>query len=1053
MKRIPHAASTLLCALLLSSGAARSSGAGIAASKPGPPRGSAIGPYQRAAVENLLGGTAARADSLRVCVFRVSFTDRAFKAGLDSLYFANELRHLAEYYDGASRRIFDLRLELMPGVVALDRGEAYYGEEDLWKERMAEILVKVVRERDGEVDFSRYDAVAVIHAGAGRETDFNDDSRYQIYSGFVNPEEMAEALADTLGTAGVPTNDGAPGDTLYLDNLMVWPEESSQDGYTFGSLGIYAYQVGLRLGMVPLFDTTPGEFPDSQGCGNFDLMGYGIYNALGFVPAFPSAFNRLLMGWAPPLVVSGDADLRLGDVNTSSPLDTGLVKIVVNPSEYFLVENRVHDANFNGRFDFIDLNGNGIPENEDTLRGAEFDFFITATSNPRPKPDSVVTGSGLLIWHVDETAIRRQLEAGGYPNDDRLFKGVDLEEADGIQDLDRPGGGYSFGSFYDSYRAGNNDRFAGDTDPSSRTNGGAPSGIALSGISAPGRFMTFSVRCSLGIDFTRGEFPAGPGLSSPIVIPLGVTAGGGVVMAADSGSLWFAVAGSQGWDGETMEIVREPGAAWIAAPVVASAASPRGPVVYAVSRGGVLHAYELSGAPYAIDDDGTPHTLELRGDRASALMLIERGEPSEHALLALSSTADSTFLFLRGWEGITPGAGWIERGIDGFEIALTGGRLASTPAFGVMRFPSGGPAVAVTEGVYFTVFSEGVLRFHFLPLVGIPNPSAMRTSDAVAAPEPGTLLVLSTGDIDGDGLDEAVATIPGWGLCYAEYGGTVRRARLRGSRPSSAILADIDGDGTLETVLRDEGHLYLLSGFGVPTRGWPVAIDAAVASAYGAVPAAPPVAGDIDGDGDPEILFRVGGDIHAFDFEGRERPGWPLPGEGARGGSLALLAGEGGRQYVVDAASVAGSGADGAVSSIRRYEPGTTVSSELQLWPCLRRDAAGTGRQGFSGGGDAARAAVDPSTFIVYPNPARGSSFKVRVLVSKPARVSVAIMNLEGEKVASREGRHDWPAGSAVPFEAAFSSSGLASGVYLCRVDVSGDGWSWKGTKRFAVVR
>ena len=1053
MKRTRFAASTLLCALLLSGGAARSPAETGGAPRPAPPLGRALGPYQRVAVERLLRGAAARADSLRVCVFRVSFTDRSFKAEYDSLFFANELRHLAEYYEGASRGVFDLRLELMPGVVALDRGEAHYGEEDLWKERMAEILVKIVLERDGEVDFSRYDAVAVIHAGAGRETDFNDDSRYQIYSGFVNPEEMAEALADTLGTPGVPVNDGAPGDTLYLDNLMVWPEESSQDGYTFGSLGIFAYQVGLRLGMVPLFDTTPGEFPDSQGCGNFDLMGYGIYNALGFVPAFPSAFNRLLMGWAPPLVVSGDADLRLADVNTASPLDTGLVKIVINPSEYFLVENRVHDANFNGRFDFFDLNGNGVPENEDTLRGAEFDFFITATSNLRPKPDSVVTGSGLLIWHVDETAIRRQLEAGGYPNDDRLFKGVDLEEADGIQDLDRPGGGFSFGSFYDSYRAGNNDRFAEDTDPSSHTNGGARSGIAISGISAPGHFMTFSVRCSLGIDFTRGEFPAGPGLLSPIVIPLGVSAGGGVIMAADSGSLWLAVAGSQGWSGEVLEIVREPGAAWIATPVVASAAPPRGPVVYAVSRGGVLHAYELSGEPYAIDDDGSPHTLQLRGDAASAIMLIDGGEPSEHKLLALSSTADSAFLFLRGWDGIAAGGGWVERGIDGFEIGLVKGRLASTPALGVMRLPSGGPAVVVTEGIYFATFGEGALSFHFLPLVGIPNTDAMRTSAPIPMEAPARLLALSTGDIDGDGLDEAAAAIPGWGLCYYEYSGAVHRAPLRGSRPAAAILADIDGDGTLETALRDEEHLYLFSGFGVPARGWPVAIDPAVASAYASVPAEAPVAGDVDGDGAPEILFRVGGDIHAFDFEGRKRPGWPIPGEGARGGSLALLAGEGGRQYIVDCASLAGVGSAGAVSSIRRYEPGTTVSSELQLWPCFRRDAAGTGRQGMSGEGDAARAAVDPSTFIVYPNPARGSSFTVRVLVSKPARVSVTLMNLEGEKVASREGRHDWPAGSAVPFEAAFSSSGLASGVYLCRVDVSGDGWSWKGMKRFAVVR
>jgi M6 family metalloprotease-like protein len=274
-----------LCALVVAWVPAAAS---IGGQKPVPPRGSAVGAYQREAVRRLLEGRVVAADSLRICVFRVSFTDRDMHPQHDSLYFANELRHLFEYYEGASRGRFELRWELMPGIIQLTGSEAYYGESDLWTERMSEILIQIVLERDGEVDFARYGAVAVIHAGAGRETDFNNDSPYQIYSGFVNPEEMAGALADTLGAPGVPTNDGAPGDTLYLDNLMIWPEEASQDGFAFGSLGIYAYQVGLRLGMVPLFDTTPEDYPDSQGCGNFDLMGYGIYNALGFVPSFPS---------------------------------------------------------------------------------------------------------------------------------------------------------------------------------------------------------------------------------------------------------------------------------------------------------------------------------------------------------------------------------------------------------------------------------------------------------------------------------------------------------------------------------------------------------------------------------------------------------------------------------------------------------------------------------------------------------------------------------------------------------------------------------------------
>ncbi len=1050
MKPIHRIAAPLLCALLVA-GASR--GVTAETSIPAAPRGGSLGPYQLEAVSTLLAGGGARAESLRVCVFRVSFADREFESVFDSIYFANELRHLAEYFEGASLGIFDLRWELMPGIVALGEPEAYYGEENLWKERMAEILKEVVRVRDDSVDFGRYDAVAVIHAGAGRETDFNGDSRYQLYSGFVNPEEMAQALPDTLGLPGIPTNDGAPGDTLFLDNLMVWPEQSSQDGYTFGSLGIYAYQVGLRLGMVPLFDTTPGDYPDSQGCGNFDLMGYGIYNALGFVPAFPSAFNRCLMGWAAPLVVSGDAALRLADVSTAIPADTGLVKIVVNSSEYYLVENRVHDADFSGDFDFIDSNFNGIPESGDTLRGAEFDFFITASSNPRPAPDSVVTGSGLLIWHVDETAIRTALEAGGFPNDDPRFKGVDLEEADGIQDLDRPGGEFSFGSFLDSYRAGNNDRFAADTDPSSHTNGGAPSGIEISAISGAGHYMTLSVRFALEIDYTRGEFAAGLGAATPIAAPVDGGTGDRMLIAADSGTLWLAEAGAEGWSGGAEEIVREPGAEWIASPVAGLWGASLDPAIFVVSRGGVLRAYDWSGAPVEIDDDATPMTIQLRGQERAALMIADGvdGMPGP-LLIALSSSADSTYLCVLGCGGTWPGAGWVERGIDGIELPIAGGRLASVPAFAVMEEPSAGVAL---EGMCFAASGGAFIRFHFLQFSGPAGTGDMRTLTQITAAAPPGLLSIATGDIDGDGSDEVAAAIPGWGLCYCEYSGATHRAALRGGSPSSPILTDVDGDGTLETALRDEACLYLFSGFGVPVSGWPRAIDAGVAEAYRPVPVVPPVAGDITGDGRVEILFRVGGDIHALEFAGREMPGWPLPGEGAAGGSLALLESEAGDVYIVDCACVAPAGeiSSGAVTSIRRYELGTSLS-DLQLWPCYRHDSRGSGRQTASAGGNESGLAVDPASFIVYPNPVRGASFTVRLLISEPSRVAVTIFDLEGEKVASRDARHDWPSGSAVPFEAGFSAGELAGGVYVCRVEVVGDdGWSWKGARKFAVTR
>lgn len=1037
---------------------ARPPGTPPASVKPALPHGSSSGLYQRRSLERLLAGGAAPVESLDVIVFRVSFADKDFNAAHDTAYFGNELRHLREYYLGASRNIFHMRTTLFPTVVKLTGTEAYYGNDDLWKERTAELLIELVQKTDADVDFSRYNAYAVIHADAGQETDFNNDSKDQIASGFVDPQEMAEALKDTLGTPGVPTNDRVNADTLFIDNLMVWPEEASQDGYTFGSLGIYAYQAGLRLGMIPLFDTTPDGFPDSQGLGNFDLMSYGIYNALGFVPAFPSAFNRLLMGWVTPVAVAANAPVRIADINSAGASDTALVKIPLNPSEYFLVENRAHDTNFNGRFDFIDLNGNGVPENEDTLRGAEFDYFLTATSDLRVKPDSVVTGSGLMIYHVDEAAIRRALEAGGDANDDKNWKGVDLEEADHVQDLDSPGGAFAFGSFYDSFRRGNNDRLGSDTDPSSADNAGVRTGIVLDEISLAGHYMTFRARFVPPKDFVRGEFSADIARLSPILVQVPGINHERLLLAADSAGLYLADAGLAAWDGAVEKLPIENGGVWTAPPVVSNLINAAQGDIYITSSGGILHAYDFSGGPVAIDDDGTPGTLKLHGDAASSPIV---GPFVSAPVFVFSSTADSTYLMIVG-DGTWPGGGWVRRGPLGIEFGLMKGQVASHPAYGIVQ-PD---ANTNYSGIYIATHeaSRG-LCFNFIPILtnGVISldPANIMTMVTGIHEKPEGLLTISTGDIDRDGSDEMVAAIDNAGLYYFKAGGAVHHVRLQGSRYSPPVLADIDGDGTLETAIRDESHCYLFSGFGVPVSGWPHAVDESVVGHEGPASLSSPVVDDVDGDAAREIVFLVGGDIHAFNFRGREIEGYPLAGEGARGGALALLHGESDRLYVVDCAAAlpysrdAGTGAvSGAVSSIRRYDTGVGNGPVVQVWRMYRHDSQGYARQDNGGGAPNPHAKdIAPSTFIIYPNPAAGSHVTVRVVISAPARVKVTLVNIEGEKVSAVERDHTWVRGSAVPFEETFSTAKLAGGVYLCRLEVTGDGWSWTGSKKFAVIR
>ena len=94
----------------------------------------------------------------------------------------------------------------------------------------------------------------------------------------------------------------------------------------------------------------------------------------------------------------------------------------------FLIENRVQDLNGDGRFNFEDTDNDSIFDfYTDSYEGAEFDFFLPGEG----------TGSGLLIWHIDHSIIDYALYYNVVEGDPK-HKGVDLVEADGIQDLDGP---------------------------------------------------------------------------------------------------------------------------------------------------------------------------------------------------------------------------------------------------------------------------------------------------------------------------------------------------------------------------------------------------------------------------------------------------------------------------------------------------------------------------------------------------------------------------------------------------------------------------------------
>jgi hypothetical protein len=111
---------------------------------------------------------------------------------------------------------------------------------------------------------------------------------------------------------------------------------------------------------------------------------------------------------------------------------------------------------------------------------------------------------------------------------------------------------------------------------------------------------------------------------------------------------------------------------------------------------------------------------------------------------------------------------------------------------------------------------------------------------------------------------------------------------IAAARMSSATLGDVDNDGLLEIALigRDKLHLWNHDGTLVKNQAG-VAVENMFIPMMTGVSRASPTIGDIDGDGESEILVisQTQGDIYAIEKDGSITPGFPIMANGATDGT------------------------------------------------------------------------------------------------------------------------------------------------------------------------
>ncbi|HEY3446953.1 MAG TPA: M6 family metalloprotease domain-containing protein [Myxococcales bacterium] len=345
--------------------------------------------------------------SVKNLVILVQFSDQTphFQPADFDPVFNGAQSSVRDFYREISYGQFDMTSVVVPWV-KLPNPAAYYAYND--------------RVPDGRPDLMISDAVDYLNS---QGFDFKQfDSNNDGYVDAVDIIHSGQAYENT-GVATYIHSHYAPFDGLFFrspythDGLQFTgyhtEAEYGPSGGEITQIGVICHETAHFFGAPDLYDYDY----DSAGLGLWSLMAAGSWGGSGMSgdrPSHPDAYTRTVLGFATTTVLSADqAGVRL------TPVEAGpnILRLDKNmPSyEHFLIEDR-----------------------------------------QRVGYDQSVPGSGLLIYHVDES---RSDE-----NDQNDYL-VDLEQADGRRDLNK--NPYANGDASDAWPTGAKKDFAPWSKPGS----------------------------------------------------------------------------------------------------------------------------------------------------------------------------------------------------------------------------------------------------------------------------------------------------------------------------------------------------------------------------------------------------------------------------------------------------------------------------------------------------------------------------------------------------------------------------------------------------------
>jgi len=273
-----------------------------------------------------------------------------------------------------------------------------------------------------------------------------------------------------LNTVGPPSLDGVVLGDYYKNGGYCQVGEIHHDHpLTFG---IIAHELGHDIGWPDFYDTSQV----SEGVGDWDIMAGGGWNRtgnnlLGTSPALPNAWAKWYQGWLTPTEVNGT--LAGASIQTAA----------TNPKAFLLRPNP------NG-VDWIYRVQSGTGE------------FFMVENRQLISYDAGLPGSGLLIWHIDESVTNDNSANANYNHP--LIK---LMQADGLDHLSSTTNN-NRGDAGDPFPGTNNNRtFNATSNPNSRLYSGADSLVEVTNISNSAATMTANLTYGQTVSTTFLDVP------------------------------------------------------------------------------------------------------------------------------------------------------------------------------------------------------------------------------------------------------------------------------------------------------------------------------------------------------------------------------------------------------------------------------------------------------------------------------------------------------------------------------------------------------------------